>query len=676
MLVKLKNIHSISVIQQSLTTNVYGLSELEFEDKPIGAGGVGSMYKIINIDGKTVNGLLAKIVHNVESAVKAYETISILHNKINNWQLLGNDPLFLEYPELCGLPFMAFKGEGLGNDDEITVFLTYNLNELGFQDFDADNWDKVAYSKIELPDKLMLCYQYVKAANFLHELKFIHADLKDESLFINLSRPQLAIIDFDGGYNFDKQGFALTIGAINRWATPKWLRFIGIGRSSQEISTDERLDEENWVMANAIFELMFSVPPFFFLKDSEEQTISSYLKKNKWPYADADLEEVNIRNLSFHKSLLEVFRDFRASGLDKFMDTFEKIFNSGYKNPSKRLNPLEWKRFLETTCEEYIASPDILDFVTDKKEINSTGEIVKFSWNVKFATKIHLNNVLQDLFSNNYLLKPKDECDIEIRAKNDFGETIKTIHIQANKVDPQIYKFSSNTYKRIDHAPVTLSWSTNNCKEVRIDKIGTVLPASGDCNVNPHEKTKYILTAVGFFDQQTLSEVEIDVVAPSIIDFRYEINIERGIDNVDLFWKTEDAIEVKISPRVGNVELSGNAYIGINERTDFTITAKGSFNEINKTIQAQPFPIPIIKGIFVPTPIINITSSITLDKLQIPQSLLNSKSPDFNLSIKFDTIEPNYTDLDYHLKKMNELPQKVPLLNSLFNKIFKPSDKN
>jgi hypothetical protein len=283
---------------------------------------------------------------------------------------------------------------------------------------------------------------------------------------------------------------------------------------------------------------------------------------------------------------------------------------------------------------------------------------------------------LQDFLISGSVIQPKDECDIEVRAVNDFGMSTKIIHISAKKVAPEISDFSSNIHKRLDYTPVTLSWKTIHCKEVRIDKIDTVLSANGNYEVNPTEKTKYILTAVGFFDQQTLSEIEIDVVAPSIIDFRYEINIERGIDNVDLFWKTEDAIEVKISPRIGNVDLSGNAYIGINERTDFTITAKGSFNEINKTIQAQPFPIPIIKGIFVPTPIINIASSITLDKLQIPQSLLNSKVPNFNLSIKFDTIEPNYTDLDYRLKKMKELPEKVPLLNSLFNKIFNPSDKN
>lgn len=677
MLGKIINIHSISVIQQSLNSNIYGLTELEFDARPIGAGGVGSLYKIINIDGKTVNGLLAKIIHNVESSVKTYETISILHDKIKNWQESSNKPLFLEYPELCGLPFMAFKGKSSISSDEITVFLTYNLNELGFEDFGADNWNKSGYSEIDFADKLMLCYQYVKAANFLHELKFIHADLKDESIFINLKRPQLAIIDFDGGYNFDKQKFALTIGAINRWASPTWLRFIGIGKYSQEVSTEDRLSEENWVMASAIFELLFSVPPFFFLKNTEVQTISNYLNKNKWPSANADLEDVNMSNLSFHNSLLDVLKGLRESGLGKFIDAFKKIFNAGLDNSSKRLKAIEWKKLLEVACKEFIASPEIVHFVSDKKGINSKDELVKFSWKMKYSTKVYLNSELQDLFSNNNLIQPKDERNIEIRAVNDFGSTTKIIHINANKVDPLINKFSSNLYKRVDHTPVTLKWITSNCKEVYIDKIDILFPKNGEYDVNPQEKTKYILTAVGFFDQQVLSELEIDIETPEIIDFRYEVNIERGIDNVDLIWQVKNATEAEINPFLGKVDTSGKSHVRINEKQEFRLTVKGIFAETSKIIEAQPFPIPIIKTLFIPTPQFNLTTKIPHDLLVVPEVLLKSFSDNFSNNITFNDAEiPFHVFQENLIIKLPEARQEdsnriFKLFNNLFYKIFK-----
>jgi hypothetical protein len=127
MLARISNIHSISVIQQFLESNIYGLKELEFDSNSIGSGGVGSIHKVLNVDGKSISGLLVKIIeddssNNIIKSTKSFETITLLHNKIKKWQETSKIPLYYDYPELIGLPFMAFKGDLSKGNKNSTFF--------------------------------------------------------------------------------------------------------------------------------------------------------------------------------------------------------------------------------------------------------------------------------------------------------------------------------------------------------------------------------------------------------------------------------------------------------------------------------------------------------------------------------------------------------------------------
>jgi serine/threonine protein kinase len=676
MLRKLSNINSISVIQQNLGHNIYGLSEIQYEETVVGKGAVGSVFKVINVDGRSETGLLLKLISEPEFSDKSLQTITILHEKLNEYQANTGIPVLVEMPELSGLPFIAFKATLENSEDEISGYLMRDLGYYGFSDLGSESWNREKYiTNTGFEEKLYLCYQFAKGINFLHDLKFIHADLKENSIFLNLDKPQLSIIDFDGGYHYDKQPFALTIGALTSWASPFWRKIIGQGKSSKDVTTSERLSEENWILASGLFEILFGIQPFYFLKNIDEVTIDSYLKKSRWPEILNDSTELNQQNIPFHNSLLKIIENLSDQGLKPLIDAFKKIFNDGHLKESKRLNPKQWLALLKEINKEFIGEPKINKFKTSTQIINAKDEKVKFSWDAHFYNAIYLDDKLQDPLINEASLNIEDEKEIEIRVLNDFGFATEIIKIKANKVIPLIHEFSSNIQKRVDLAPVMLSWSTSNCKNVTIQSLEDDLVPIGNIEVNPLSKTKYVLTAIGFFDQKNIAELEVDVETAKITSFRYEINIERGINNVDLFWTTEHATEAEINPRIGKIELSGRTHIGIHDKMDFTLIARGHFNEVQSTIEAQPFPIPIIQGIFIPTPSFSLEARIPDNYLEIPSALTKALIINFNNNISFEEVIPPYVRLNSEqvLKNIEETSKNVFLtkFDNIYKQVFK-----
>ena len=669
---KLTDIHSISAIQQNLSYNLYSLKLVNFEDLQIGAGAVGSVFKVTTIDGIAQDGLLLKIVSEEDFRNKSYETIFHLHEKINERQLISKIPVFDEVPELNGLPFLAFKGKLNSTDKEVTGFVMKDLGYFGFSDMGSENWDRNKYIQgVGFEEKLYLCYQFSRGVNFLHELKFIHADLKDVSIFVNPEKPQLSIIDYDGGYNYDKQGFALTLGAINSWASKYWRKLMGQGTSSKDISLIERLDEENWVLANGLFEVLFGIPPFHFIKNLEDDSLENYLKENQWPYFSDKSEYVNKESVHNHKVIIELMEALSKEGLKPIIDKFKTVFNEGFFRTNKRLTPKQWKDLIFEISKELVGAPRLEAFQSNKTEIKKKDEKVNFQWKGSFFRAVYLNDSLVDSFKNESEISLEDELIVTIKLVNDFGVNEAKLQIHAVKTDPIILKFESNIYLRTDLSPVILKWETSNCKEVHI--ANEVLSPTGTFEINPIERSVCKLVAKGFFNQEVFSEIIIDVEQVKINLFKYEINIEKGIDNIDLFWETEHATDVEITPNLGKVELNGSTSIGIIDKTEFTIKVKGFFNSVNKTIEAQPFPIPIIKGLFIPTPILKLETAIPTNLLEIPIALTDSLKVNVNNNILYNSPEPSFINFNESqiVKNTAELSDKnINNLSELFNNLF------
>jgi hypothetical protein len=659
---RLIDIREITSIEQSPGYCLTSCQVIDYHVNPKGEGGVGSVHSIISIDDKATENLALKIVAQEHVMEGAYQSIKLLLDKINKDSSLNGMPMFLEYPELIGHPFLIFRATDSQTGEEVVGMLMHDLHAHGYEDFGGDEWVTQDYlNHTSLEDRIFLAYQYARAIAYLHHLNFIHCDLKEQSVFINKSRPSLTLIDFDGGFNHDKQLAGLTIGAITSWMSAFIKKALKIGISAKDINPKERLQEELFYIASGIYNIIFGVSPYFFLNDGEEETILEYLKNNQWPSIENTEKIINKKNKQAHAYCVNLLDILKAEGYERLVEALTISFNKGYKDEKIRISAREWDSILQEVANKTIGKPQVDEFRSDKTIIKYKNEPVQLSWNGKYFKHVTIAGNRYSILDRNAVIKPKDDTKIELQLHGYFGSDSELLEIKAKKIDPIICSFRSSVARRVTLEPVILSWDVDHCEKVRISSHYEDLPAKGTIEVDPKEKTVFTLSAFGNFDQEVSSQLEIDVLLPSINEFRYEINIEPGIDNVDLHWHTQDALSVEIIPRPGNVPANGKVQVGIPDRTVFTITAHGHFGVVSKTIEAAPFPLPIIKTLLIPTPEFNIETQLNTTKLQIPNESLRMPVFVFDGSILINP-SPNFTDLSLKQKEiMKDIP--VPILD-------------
>lgn len=628
-------IRDLSILGQGDNQSLKSISSIDFDDTEIGAGGFGKVHPVLSIDGSQSEKYVIKIFSNKENESHGYDTIEKLHIKLKKNEFVSNIPTYIERPELLGLPFAALKGYDEIEEVEVTAFVMFDLNKLGFIDYGSESTDNSIYRAMGLPDKIFIGHQLAHTITFLHSIKFIHSDLKEAAIWYHPDKKQLTIIDYDSGYHFDTQEKPSTLGAIGHWISGGLRNIISSADGDKERSIKERLREEHWVLANALFELIFDVMPYFFLKDSDDATKKKYLKGNKWPEIDESSSEFLLENKAVHSNLLNVLLNLRDAGLSELIDNFSKVFNEGYSNSSIRISPTEWDSFLKTLTESLGISPVIENFIPDKKTILERNEVVKISFKTKYTRFVSINKKYYSPLLHttaNVICKDK-ENHFKLIAYN-FIESIEdSISINAHQREPHIKNFKVNKLIRDTEEPIILSWETENVRRVIVSNVEGEHQGNSKINIEPKSKMTYKLSAYGYFDELLEKEITVDVIKPRIKRFDWEINLNEGIDNIDLIWDTENTKEISIDPKVGIQNVKGLIHVPIREETTFKITAIGLFTSVTAELKASPFPAPVIKQLFINTPKMNLSTkieSVNLNKFNNLNMTLNNLSTEIS----------------------------------------------
>jgi hypothetical protein len=364
------------------------------------------------------------------------------------------------------------------------------------------------------------------------------------------------------------------------------------------------------------------------------------------------------------------------------------VFNKGYKNETKRLTSREWKDLLLNLNKSIENSPLIKNFNSSKTSIKQKNEEVKFTFDIQKFNAIYLNNILVPLSQKTIRLPLEDDAKIILRTTNDFQVIEDFIEIKAYKKEPKISNFEASTLLRNSETPVALSWLVVDAKKVSISGFIDSFSNKGSTNVKPITKTTYTLTAIGFFDEKITKELSIDVIAPTIKSFTWKINLNEGIDNIDLQWNTEETQSVEIIPNVKDNSPNGLVHVPINKETLFILKAKGLFSNVEKEITAHPFPVPIVKQIFAEAPKIEINTKIDFKESNLPKELLTINNIQFTNNVNFNNLEINSTELKSSLnfpefKNENDLIKKFSenkitlsdIYDSVLEKIYKKLNK-
>ena len=206
-------------------------------------------------------------------------------------------------------------------------------------------------------------------------------------------------------------------------------------------------------------------------------------------------------------------------------------------------------------------------------------------------------------------------------------------------------------------------------------------------------KAKDTATSLGmilksFINDKSDPEIELTINAISDSGFYKEIRLEdisyrinKDIVAKSLSMNKED-FQIKriyIDDKIGTIQnddsedlANGIEWVFDNlEKVQCNSEIKNNFI-LEKIIEAQPFPIPLIKSVLIPTPYFNTTIQFEKDSFKIPDALLKQNNIEFNNEIKFnipeiDLIELNQftnTEIENQVRPQN-------LFNKLFNKVLK-----
>ncbi len=650
----LSNISELSLIDNIVYSDFTQLESLEYSDKPIGSGGFGTVYE-------TLNPLyVVKILNEETARDHAYDTIKLLYSKIKSYPLEQGAFILQDFPELIGLPFAVFKAYDSIKQDVVTVLLMHNLIKNGFIDLGGESSQTIRIKQLKPEDKFILCYQLTKVIDFLHNIKFIHSDLSDNSIWINPDKNQIALIDYDSGYHYDKQSNPNTIGKISQWLDGTFKKLFSFANQkspvekSKSLTVKDRLDSEYWILANAIFELIFNTNPYFFLIDADHQTKIDYSNSYHWPNIDTTSHLFQKQNEKAYNKINQNLQSFIEFGLESLVNSFSKVFGKGYNLPEVRLSANEWKEILYKICVHVDKSyPSITIFESNKTNIYSNKEEVLFKWNGERYNKSYLNGKLVPYNKNQLFMTFPDSQKVTLVLVNDFREDIEEIYINAVKVDPEILVFKANKYVRDDMAPIVLDWNTKNVDHVFISSSNNKLLPLDSVNVEPTDLTIYTLTVVGHFGQKVIKELSLDVIYPKILEFSFEVNLHKGLNNVDIKWVTEYAEKVILVPLAGERVANGLEHISISGELQFTLTAIGHFKSVKKELIAEPFGVPKIRQIETPMPNFQITNIINTENLKAPNFLIKLSEIKFVNQIVINNTEFNDNKIFDKLKKID-----------------------
>jgi serine/threonine protein kinase len=605
-----KTIHVISSVSTGLDAALPVKATLiQVPDNPFGHGGFGIAYKCDRFDGQKVPPQVVKLLTG-NPARRGFDTIRELQKRLRAENAKAGGQLLRKYPALYGVPQLSFEGELDGQK-----VLGYSANDLltaGFEEFGrilGDPAKYAAFQRLPIPAKMKMASELVSAFQFLSaEVRFIHADIKAEALFLDVSGSHCAIIDFDSGaLARDANDKPSTFGTKQDWLAPEIVRQLDqSGNTKRIIKVD--LQSDIWSINVAIHYLLFGIPPLFFLSEISDRSIDAYLNRFQWPDADASFQYFERSAASAYKK----YRSFaRKAVRPEMIKRLAATFTAGYRNPAQRTSYGQWQLILGSLHE-----PRIRSFTPDRTFIDD-GRPVHLTWDVTGALKVEITGHGDVTRKTSIDVNVTDDTTFQLILTAASGQTlIRTATVKVDKRPPQIHDFTTSASPLMTARPARLTWNVERAARIQIDQgIGDVT-LYNSVEALPRTATRYTLTATSFFGITATAFVDIAVntMPPVIRSFRASpARLERG-ESVMLTWDVSaDAHEVSITG-IGRVEASGSRVVDQRRRQVYVLHASTYFGKESESMIEVDIldPPPVIRKFKVTPPLVQLGDEVTL----------------------------------------------------------------
>jgi serine/threonine protein kinase len=450
----MKTIRIDSFLSTNIELEFASIKTIEIEDDSLGEGGFGIAYLGVSINKrKPFKAQIIKIFKEDSNnrLDHNFETIQKLQKKLDqkNKELLKTKGKSITeaFTVLKAIPQFSFSGTLKGKT--VRGYSSSNLKKLGFEEFkDILTDDKLykEYFKVELKKKLLIAYNLVAGFKLLSELYFIHADLKDEAIFINSTTNECAIIDFDSGAvteNINDE--PNTWGAPTDWLAPEIYEQLKASGASGKQKIKVNLFSDLWSVTVGVHYIITTIHPLFFLKELSPRVTKQYFSKYQWPDIKPSESYFENRNQNIYDSMMKWY----PKGINQsIFNEFKNTINHGYNKPINRTTYERWERALKS-----IQKPSEIEvFDSDRKSILKGMPVLLF-WKVNGATTVEINNGIGKVPNNGskeiYL---NDNTNLEITATGMFGNDSKNLLIKV---------YPTPTIKTIDVPVPNIQFNTS-----------------------------------------------------------------------------------------------------------------------------------------------------------------------------------------------------------------------
>ena len=226
----------------------------------------------------------------------------------------------------------------------------------------------------------------------------------------------------------------------------------------------------------------------------------------------------------------------------------------------------------------YFHEPVIEYFRVDKPKF-IPGQPVTFSWSVKDATAILLNNQpVSGRYS--YTTYPQEPGEYILRARNNKGWSPRDGKLFL-QIAPIEILFRTNTNVINKDSPIVLNWEIHNAISASINNgVGQLQNlTNGSIEVYPTQDTVYQLVAKNDYESRS-SQVSVKLPAVRITDFRVDKTVVLPGTKLRVSWKAQNAERFELK-NYGEFTNEGYAEIIVEETENFELelTAFGLFGQ-------------------------------------------------------------------------------------------------
>ncbi len=321
-------------------------------------------------------------------------------------------------------------------------------------------------------------------------------------------------------------------------------------------------------------------------------------------------------------------------------------------------------------CETH--APKIVDFQYDKV---LSGKPITIRWKTEHCDNVSIyykGETIDVSGKETYIIDIPDERDISFILSNS-EITTRTVSFTMEFIERPSISFTSDKSKlRSGRKELsTLSWKINNARKAYLifADNNIEIPFIGKLEVSPNVTTTYLIKTLALDDESSFTEeLQIGVFNECEIDFKADKYFILPKIPVVLSWNVTNSKNVWFD--YDKVEDTGYKVVEPDKATVFVLKAEDEFGIKEKRIDIQMLPLPQVKSLLVPIPVI--TNNLTV----------NIKQPRYSVNVRFPKLDidwikaeipkvPSLTDLGINVELSPPLIKSglQRLLKSVYNHI-------